>query len=131
MRVLLDTHVFLWLHSDPERLGDHLELLEDPSTMRLVSAVVGWEITIKHGLGRLVLPVPPQQWVPTRIERGAMTAMAVEMSHVLGVAELPAHHRDPFDRLLISQARQLGVPVVSADPIFGSYDVELLPVSPP
>jgi len=129
VRVLLDTHVFLWLHSDPERLGEHLELLEDPSTVRLVSAVVGWEITIKHGLGRLVLPLPPQQWVPTRIERGSMISLAVEMSHVLGVAELAAHHRDPFDRLLISQARQLGVPVVSADPIFGSYDVELLSVS--
>ena len=129
MRVLLDTHSFLWLHSEPERLGDRLELLEDRSTVRLVSAVIGWEITIKHGLGRLVLPAPPQQWVPARIERGSMTPLAVEMSHVLGVAELPPHHRDPFDRLLISQARQLGVAVVSADPIFGSYDVELLAVS--
>lgn len=130
MRVLLDTHVFLWLHSEPERLGDQLGLLEDPATVRLVSAVVGWEITIKHSLGRLVLPAPPQQWVPARIERGSMTPLPVEMSHALGVAELPAHHRDPFDRLLISQARQLGVAVVSADPIFGSYDVELLPVAP-
>ncbi len=130
MRVLLDTHVFLWLHSEPERLGDQIELLEDPSTVRLVSAVVGWEITIKHGLGRLVLPAPPQHWVPTRIERGAMIPLAVEMSHVLGVAELPAHHRDPFDRLLISQARQLGIPVVSADPAFGAYDVEMLLVPP-
>lgn len=131
MRVLLDTHAFLWLHSEPERLGDRLELLEDPATVRLVSAVVGWEIAIKHGLGRLALPAPPQQWVPARIERAAMTPLAIEMSHVLGVAELPAHHRDPFDRLLISQARQCGVPVVSADAIFGSYDVELLHVSQP
>lgn len=129
MRVLLDTHVFVWLHSEPERLGAQLALLEDPATVRLVSAVVGWEITIKHDLGRLVLPAPPSQWVPTRIERGSMTPLPIEMSHALGVAELPAHHRDPFDRLLISQARVLGVPVVSADPIFGSYDVELLPVT--
>lgn len=130
MRVLLDTHVFLWLHSEPERLGDQLGLLEDPATVRLVSAVVGWEIAIKHSLGRLVLPAPPQQWMPARIERGSMTTLPVEMSHALGVAELPAHHRDPFDRLLISQARHLGVAVLSADPIFGSYDVELLPVAP-
>lgn len=131
MKVLLDTHVFLWLHSEPERLGDQLALLEDPATVRLVSAVVGWEIAIKHGLGRLVLPAAPQEWVPTRIERGSMTPLPIELSHALGVAELPAHHRDPFDRLLISQARRLGVAVVSADPIFGSYDVELLPVTAP
>lgn len=128
MRVLLDTHAFLWLHSEPERLGDQLGLLEDPATVRLVSAVVGWEITIKHGLGRLGLPAPPQQWVPERIDRGSMTPLPIELSHALGVAELPAHHQDPFDRLLISQARRLGVPVLSADPVFAAYDVEVLAV---
>ncbi len=128
MRVLLDTHVFLWAHSQPERLGEHLALLEAPTTERLVSAVVGWEIAIKHGLGRLTLPEPPQRWVPSRIRRGAMTPIAIEMTHVLGVADLPEHHRDPFDRLLISTARTLGVPVLTADPIFGRYDVETLAI---
>jgi PIN domain nuclease of toxin-antitoxin system len=128
VRVLLDTHVFLWLHSEPERLGDHLALLEDPSTVRLVSTVVGWEIAIKHGLGRLTLPAPPQQWVPARVERGAMTPLPVELAQALGVAELPDHHRDPFDRLLVSQARDLGVALISADPVFERYDVEVLRV---
>lgn len=123
MRVLLDTHAFLWAHGAPERLGEHVALLEDPGTEPLVSAVVGWEIVIKHGLGRLQLPEPPERWVPSRIDRGGMSAVAVELAHVLGVAELDDHHRDPFDRLLISVARTLDVPVLTPDRIFERYDV--------
>ena len=126
MRILLDTHVFLWLHSEPERLGPHLAALEDPATDRLVSAVVAWEIVIKHGLGRLTLPAPPSSWVPDRIQRGAMEAVPVELTDVLGVSELPMHHRDPFDRLLISQSRRLGVPILTADSAFEAYEVDLL-----
>lgn len=126
MRVLLDTNVFLWLHAAPERVGGLLPMLEDPTTERLVSAVVGWEIAIKHGLGRLQLPEPPQRWVPSRIRRGAMVVVPIELSHVLGVAELEHHHRDPFDRLLVSVAQTLRVPIVTSDPAFGLYDVEVL-----
>lgn len=124
MRVLIDTQVFLWLHSEPERLGAQLAMVEDPGTVRLVSAVVGWEITIKHGLGRLELPAPPQRWVPDKLQAGAMTPLPIELSHVLGVAELPPHHSDPFDRLLISQARLLGVPVLTSDRAFALYDID-------
>jgi PIN domain nuclease of toxin-antitoxin system len=128
VRILLDTHAMIWLHSEPERLGHHLEALEDAGTQRLVSAVVGWEIAIKCGLGRLSLPATPQRWVPDRIERGAMTPVPIEMAHVLGVADLPPHHHDPFDRLLISQARHLGVPILTADRAFDAYDVEILTI---
>ena len=124
MRVLIDTQVFLWLHSEPERLGAQLAMVEDPGTIRLVSAVVGWEITIKHGLGRLVLPAPPQRWVPDKLQAGAMTPLPIELSHVLGVAELPPHHSDPFDRLLISQARLLGVPVLTSNRAFARSDID-------
>lgn len=126
MRVLLDTNVFLWLHAEPERVGGLLPMLEDPATERLVSAVVGWEIAIKHGLGRLQLPEPPQRWVPSRIQRGAMVVVPIELAHVLGVASLEQHHRDPFDRLLVSVARALQVPIVTADPVFARYDVDVL-----
>lgn len=126
MRVLLDTHAFLWLHFDSERLGPHRALMERPDTERLVSAVVGWEIAIKHGLGRLSLPEPPRAWVPDRIRRGVMTELPVGIDHALGVADLPDHHRDPFDRVLISQARALRIPIVTADRAFDAYDVDLL-----
>lgn len=128
MKVLIDTNIFLWLHIEPERVGRQLPLLEDTATERLVSAVVGWEIAIKHGLGRLVLPDPPERWVPSRIQRGAMTPLPIELRHVLGVASLEHHHRDPFDRLLISTAGALEIPIVTADPVFARYDVEVLAV---
>lgn len=128
MRVLLDTNVFLWLHTDPSRVGEALPLLEDPATVRLVSAVVGWEIAIKYGLGRLELPHPPDVWVPRMLASGAMTPVAIELGHALAVGDLPAVHRDPFDRLLIAQAQGLGVPVVTADPVFARYGVEVIEV---
>ncbi len=121
MIVLLDTHAFVWAHSEPERLRRHLELLERPDTERLVSAVVGWEVTIKHGLGRLTLPVPPQDWVPDRIRRGAMTEVPVVMEHALGVADLPDHHRDPFDRLIIWQAIHNDLTLISRDRSMAFY----------
>lgn len=126
MKILLDTNAFLWAHIDPERLGPHLPVVQRASTVRMVSAVVGWEIAIKHGLGRLELPEPPSSWVPSRVRRGAMTTVSIELAHVLAVGELEDHHRDPFDRLLISQANALGVPILTADRIFERYDVETL-----
>ncbi len=126
MRILLDTNAFLWAHTEPERLGPHLPVVQRASTVRLVSAVVGWEIAIKHGLGRLELPEPPSSWVPSRMRRGAMTTVSIEFAHVLAVGELEDHHRDPFDRLLITQANALGVPILTADRIFDRYDVDTL-----
>lgn len=126
MRVLLDTQIFLWLHSSPERVGAPLPLLEDPATVRLVSAVVGWEIAIKYGLGRLELPSPPDRWVPEKVAEGAMTPLPIELSHVLAVASLPPHHRDPLDRLLVAQAQLLGVPLVSGDAVFADYGIDVL-----
>ena len=128
MRVLLDTHAFLWAHSAPERLGDHLAVIQRASTDRLVSAVVAWEIAIKHRLGRLELPEPARTWVPSRMRLGAMTPLPVEHAHALGVADLPDIHGDPFDRLLVSQALALDLPVVTADPVFERYGVTVLAV---
>lgn len=126
MRVLLDTNAFIWMHSDPDRLGVHRELLERRDTVRLASAVVVWEIVIKHGLGRLDLPAPPAKWIPDKVAAGAMTPVAIELSHSLGVAALPLHHRDPLDRLLISQARAIGAHLLTADTAVSAYDVPVL-----
>lgn len=126
MRLLLDTCAFLDLHTEPERLGVHLEALEDPNNTRLVSAVVTWEVTIKHSLGRLTLPAPPQVWVPEMISVGAMNALPIELSHTLAVGTLGDHHRDPFDRLLIATALVSNLPVVTSDAVFESYPIEVL-----
>ncbi len=128
MRLLLDTHVFLWANAAPARLGERRALLEDPATERLFSAASSWEIAIKVGLGRLELPEDPSTWVPARVRAIAASPVAVEHEHALAVAALPPHHGDPFDRLLVAQARSLGVPILTADRGFGAYDVEVLTI---
>ena len=126
MRLLLDTSAFIVATTEPERLGRHRAALEDTRNERLVSAVVGWEIAIKWHLGRVDLPEAPQQFVVRHIERGRMTPVPIELSAALGVADLPDHHRDPFDRLLIYTALQLKVAVLTSDPLFEAYGVEVL-----
>jgi PIN domain nuclease of toxin-antitoxin system len=129
VRVLLDTRVFLWLLTQPERVGEHLRLLEDRRTRLLVSAVSSWEITIKHALGRLPLPEPPARYVPERLRAIGAEPLAIEHEHALAVAELPPLHADPFDRLLVSQAGLLAVPIITADPAVAQYPVETFMVS--
>jgi PIN domain nuclease of toxin-antitoxin system len=126
LRLLLDTHVFLWLLTEPERIGEHRQLVEDPRTELLVSAVVSWEIAIKYGLGRLPLPEPPERYVPERIRAIGAQAFPIEHTHALAVAMLPPLHRDPFDRLLVAQARLLEVPILTADPAIAGYAVRTL-----
>jgi PIN domain nuclease of toxin-antitoxin system len=129
VRVLLDTHVFLWLHTEPERLAEHLLVVEDPRNQLLVSAVSSWEIAIKHGLGRLPLPEPPERYVPERLRVIGAQALAIEHTHALAVAGLPQLHRDPFDRLLVAQAGLLDVPILTADPQLVQYPVRTLMVA--
>ena len=126
MRLLLDTHVFLWLQTEPERLGEHLALVDDRRTELLLSAASSWEIAIKHGLGKLALPEPPERYVPDRIRAIGATAVAVEHGHALAVASLPPLHRDPFDRLLVAQADALGAAILTADPAVAQYPGETL-----
>lgn len=128
MRVLLDTHVWLWMLTEPARLGEALDLVSDARNELLLSAASTWEIVIKHGLGRLELPEPPAVYVPDRIRSTQVTPLAIEHSHTLEVAQLPLLHRDPFDRLLVAQARVLRVPVVTADERLAAYDVEVVAV---
>lgn len=126
MRLLLDTHVFLWTQSDPARLGGRQQLIEDTDNALLVSAVTPWEIAIKYRLGRLDLPEPPGRYVPDRLRRLDARAIPIEHAHVLAVGELPPLHRDPFDRLLVAQARLLDAAIVTADPRVAQYDVQTL-----
>jgi PIN domain nuclease of toxin-antitoxin system len=126
MRVLLDTQAFLWANAAPQRLENRRDLIEDSETDLLLSAASSWEIAIKFALGRLPLPMEPSRYVRERIRILGVAPIPVEHAHALAVAELPPHHADPFDRLLIAQAQALRVAVVTADRSFESYDVDLL-----
>lgn len=130
MRYLLDTHVWLWLLVDPERLEDRLrDRLADPGNALILSAASSWEISIEYERGRLPLPEPPATYVPSRMRRSGVTGLAVEHAHAVQVASLADHHRDPLDRVLVAQAQVEGLPVVTADPVFEAYDVEVVRAS--
>jgi len=126
VRLLLDTHVWLWLQHAPERLGaDALRDVEDPGNDVLLSAASSWEIAIKWALGKLPLPAPPDQYVPDRVLTSGVTPLPIQHRHALAVAQLPLHHRDPFDRLLVAQAREEAAVIVTGDRAFAAYDVEV------
>ena len=116
MRILLDTHVWLWMMAEPGRLSQPArESLSNRSNDLFLSAASAWEITIKHQIGKLPLPCPPWQFVPERLERDGITPLPIEPRHALGTGLLPPLHRDPFDRLLIAQAAAEELTLFSVD----------------
>jgi PIN domain nuclease of toxin-antitoxin system len=126
VKLLLDTHIILWLLTEPERLGEHLAAVEDGRNDLLISAVCSWEIAIKYALGRLPLPEPPQRYVPSLMRRIGAVALPIEHNHALAVAALAPLHGDPFDRLLVAQAGLLDVPILTADAMIAQYPVQTL-----
>jgi PIN domain nuclease of toxin-antitoxin system len=127
--ILLDTHVFLWLNAEPERLGDQLERVENVENELLVSAASAWEIAIKYALGKLRLPEKPRDYVPERIHALGGHELPIECSHALAAAALEPLHRDPFDRMLVAQAIELSIPIMTADPAVAQYPVETMLVT--
>ena len=103
-----------------------MAVLEDLENDLLLSAVVAWEIAIKHAVGRMPLPEPPASYVPDRMRAIGAQPVPVSHAHALGVASLPLLHRDPFDRLLVAQAIDLDATVVTADAVLAGYPAETL-----
>ena len=125
MRLLLDTHVLLWALTDDPRLGTEArDAISDGQNAVFVSAVSAWEITIKGALGKLRVPDD----LPAQLQDARFEGLDVTIEHALAVGNLPEHHRDPFDRLLIAQARVSTLTLVTHDPQVQRYDVALLPI---
>jgi PIN domain nuclease of toxin-antitoxin system len=124
---LLDTNILIWLLAGSARLHeDILTTLSDPAHTVYVSTVSAWEMAIKVGIGRLNVPPDLARWLPGALAAARVSVLPIDMVSALGVEQLPFHHADPFDRLLIAQARAGGHTLVSADRIFDRYDVPLL-----
>lgn len=128
MRILLDTHCWLWMVGRPDRLSnDARGIVEDAGNDLLLSAASAWEIVIKHSIGKLELAGDPVDAIPDWMARSGVIGLPLHHGHALAVSHLPPHHADPFDRLLIAQARLENVPVLTADSAFRDYDVEVVP----
>jgi PIN domain nuclease of toxin-antitoxin system len=127
MRLLLDTHVVLWCADAPDRLSDAARTaIEDGSNDVYVSIASAWEIAIKQSLGKLELDRPAEQWLPDVLRRTGFEVAELGLAAALRVRALPWHHRDPFDRILISQALEGGYTIVTHDDAVGLYGVPLL-----
>ena len=123
MKLLLDTHAALWFLAGDDRLSEAAgRHLTDVSNRVLLSAAVVWEIAIKRGLGTLVVP---DEYLSLLLSAG-VTPLAVSVEHTAAVEQLPPHHRDPFDRMLVAQASLEGAALVSGDPALRRYDIPLI-----
>lgn len=127
MRILIDTHVFLWLLCDPDRLSiNWRSLIEEPSNELYLSIGSLWEIAIKASLKKLSLPIPFRILAEEYVESLGIDMLPITLPHLALVESLPRHHADPFDRLLIAQAVVEQLSVMSVDSRFGNYPVTLV-----
>jgi len=127
VNILIDTQIFIWLFGFPNRLSPNVEkLLKNPANTVYFSSVSAWEIAIKYGNGKLQLPDSPKIYIPDRIQRANFKWLEIKHEHTLSVANLPPIHKDPFDRLLITQANVENLTLLSADSVFGNYSVKLI-----
>lgn len=123
-RLLLDTHAFLWFVFDDERLSETIAAsITDPAIEKILSIASLWEIAIKVSLGKLELGTSLDRFFATEIEGRDLALLAITNAHLIRVAGLPFHHRDPFDRLIIAQAAIEGLPIATGDPRFAPYGV--------
>jgi len=126
MKLLLDTHIFLWFISGDTRLPEVMcDSIRNPENDVYLSVVSLWETIVKYQLGKLPLPQPPEKYLPLQRERHQIFSLSLDEASVTHLAKLPSVHRDPFDRMLICQAIEHGMMIVTVDDVFGSYPVSV------
>jgi PIN domain nuclease of toxin-antitoxin system len=127
MKLLLDTHTFLWFIAGSQNLSQSArDLIEDVANENLVSIASVWEIAIKHSIGKLPLAAPFATLIPQQLALNGFDLLPIEVHQLSLVVSLPFHHHDPFDRLLIAQSLAEGIFLVSADANFDAYGVQRL-----
>jgi len=127
MKVLMDTHTFLWWNTDDPQLSLHVkEIIADGQNEVFLSAASVWEIVIKTAKGRLILPESPVDYISGRMKLYRFRPLPVQISHAAHVYELPPHHNDPFDRMLIAQSQLESLPLVTKDEEIQRYQLETI-----
>jgi PIN domain nuclease of toxin-antitoxin system len=126
VKLLLDTHVFLWWISDARDLSKRArERIADGQSPLYWSAASSWEVTIKFALGRLKLSKAPERFIPDELMRNRVESLPIVDAHALRAGLLPPHHRDPFDRMLVAQAQIEGLVLLTNDPTLRRYEVHI------
>jgi len=127
MRIILDTHVFLWFIEGNSKLSQTAQrIVEDTENDRLISYASLWEIAIKTSIDKLPLHEPFETLIPSELHRLWIFPFDFSLEHLTRIITLPFHHNDPFDRMLIAQAMVEGVPILSVDKVFDAYEVQRL-----
>jgi PIN domain nuclease of toxin-antitoxin system len=126
MKLLLDTHVFLWFISGDKRLPETMcNDIRNPENDIYLSIVSLWEAIVKYQLGKLPLPHSPEKYLPLQRERHQIFSLSLDEASVTHLAKLPSTHRDPFDRILVCQAIEHGLTIMTVDEIFDSYPASI------
>lgn len=127
MRLLLDTHIFLWyISADPKLPTAFRAAIQAARNEVFLSAASVWEATIKCGLGNLVLPAPPDEYLPQQRELHGIASLAIDEGAFRHLAKLPSLHRDPFDRILMAQALQYDFTLITVDDAVKAYPIKVL-----
>lgn len=127
MKYLFDTHAWLWLLLAPERVGKKTRALVSSGKHDFyLSIASAWEIAIKHAAGRLVLPEAPFDYIQSRTSDDGIGLLSIRLEHVCAASELPRHHADPFDRLLVAQASSEDLTLISGDEAVARYAIRVV-----
>lgn len=126
MKILLDTHTFLWwILDDPKLSTRAIELIGDNRNTLYWSAASSWEVSIKYALGRLPLPETPEQFLPVELGKNRIESLPIIDAHAFQAGRLPHHHGDPFDRMLVAQAQVESLGFISNDKQLSLYDIDV------
>ena len=126
MRLLLDTHCFLWWISEPDLVSTMAqELIADGSNRLYWSAASSWEVAIKYQLGKLPMVEPPETFIPAQLLLNRCESLHITDAHAFRAAQLPRHHSDPFDRMLVAQAQHESLILLSQDAMLQRYDIDI------
>ncbi|MBW2080662.1 MAG: type II toxin-antitoxin system VapC family toxin [Deltaproteobacteria bacterium] len=127
MKLLLDTCTFLWVTKGSEELSPKaIDAFADPKNEVCLSAVSAWEINVKYRLGKLSLPLSPDKFIPKELKRHLITPLDLSEQDTLHLYKLPATHKDPFDRMLICQAIEHSLTILTPDPLITQYPIRTL-----
>jgi len=127
MKLLIDTHIFLWLRNAPEKIPTTIQqAYQDVNNEVFLSIVSVWEMQIKHQLNKLTLDFSLDQLIAQQQLENDLQLLSIEVNHIYALSQLPFHHSDPFDRLIIAQSQCEDMRLISADKVFQKYDINLM-----